>query len=179
MGQDSVQSIKCEYSLTYILDQFNWHDGLQQSPNPFSLYSPEALSCQYATAIDAKNALILRQSAITADIGLFLEFLIPKINIYATDKVQLINIRQDLDYIHEECARQQIRLPFSDLEWSRLADHPNGLSFTDQNRHKDFSWKISIMDIGEYSYAQDAGLQFLNDPASLIDNRLPRLRSQR
>ena len=114
-----------------------------------------------------------------ADIGLFLEFLIPKVKIYATDNVQLINICQDLDYIHEECICQQTELPFSDLEWCRSTDHPCGLSFTDKNRHKEFSWKGSIINIGEYSDARAVGLQFLNDPAALIDNRFPKLRSQK
>ncbi len=52
---------------------------IQILPNPVLLYSPQALAYQYAMIVDARNALILRQSAIVADIGLYLESLIPKI----------------------------------------------------------------------------------------------------
>lgn len=150
---------------------------MQPSPNP---YSPEALACQYATTIDAKNALVLRQSAIVADIGLFLELLIPKISIYETDRVKLINIHQHLDRIHQECISQQISIEFSDLEWRRSADHSCGLAFTNKNRHKEFSWRERIMAIGEYyNDARAVGQQFLNDPVSLVEHRFPALRSQR
>ncbi|KJA23427.1 hypothetical protein HYPSUDRAFT_54375 [Hypholoma sublateritium FD-334 SS-4] len=149
------------------------------SPNPFSRYSPEALARQYATTIDAKNALVLRQSAILADIGLFLELLIPKISIYETDRAKLTNIHQDLDYIHEECINQQINLQFSDLEWRRSADHACGLAFANRKRHSEFSWQERIIAIGEYyNDAQAVGQQFLADPACLIEHRFPALRSQ-
>lgn len=122
---------------------------------------------------------MLRQSAILADIGLFLELLIPKINTYVTDRVKLINVHQDLDYIHKECANRQIDMQFGDLEWRRSDDHPCGLAFTNKNRHTDFSWKERIIHIGEHHDAQAVGQQFLNDPAALIDNRFPPIRSQR
>ncbi|KJA25461.1 hypothetical protein HYPSUDRAFT_199625 [Hypholoma sublateritium FD-334 SS-4] len=48
--------------------QWNRASTLPSSSNPFSCSSPEDLECQYAIAIDAKNALTLRQLAIVADI---------------------------------------------------------------------------------------------------------------
>lgn len=114
-----------------------------------------------------------------ADIGLFLEMLIPKINTHATDKVKLINIHRDLDYIHEACSNRQINIQFSDLEWRRSAVHPCGLAFTDENRHKEFSWRERIIEIDDYHDAEAVGLQFLDDPTSLMDNRFPALRTQR
>lgn len=114
-----------------------------------------------------------------ADIGLFMEILIPKINLYTTDRIKLINILQHVDYIREECISQQINIQFGDLEWHRSADHPCGLAFTDRNRYKEFSWRERVKEIGEYNDAQAVGLHFLNDPATLIDNRFPALRSQR
>lgn len=146
---------------------------------PFSIFSPETLACQYATTVDAKNALVLRQSAIVADIGLFLELLIPKVNVYATDTVMLTSIQQDLELLRQECIARHIDLPFNDLEWGRSPDHPCGLAFTNEGRHQNFSWQDKTMDVSEYSDARAVGLQFVNDPASIIDNRLPTLRLQR
>lgn len=152
---------------------------IQSPSNPFSLYSPDALAYQFATTIDAKNAITLRQSAIVADIGLYLQLLIPKINTYAIDKVKLIRIHQDLDYIYEECVSQQLNLQFSDLEWRRSANHPCGLAFIDANRHEEFSWQERIIEIGECDDALAVGMQFLGDPTALMENRFSKLRSQR
>lgn len=113
------------------------------------------------------------------DIGLYLELLIPKINIYATDKVRLIGIHKDLDDIAQECVNQQIKLPFRDIEWSRSADHPCGLAFIDRKRHQEFSWRERILGIGEYADAHARGSHFLDDPIALMENRLPALKSQK
>ena len=140
---------------------------------------PETLAYQYAIIIDAKNALTLRQSAVIADIGLYLELLIPKINVYAMDAVKLISAHQDLDYIHQECVNRHFKLQFSDLEWRRSESHPCGLAFIHNKRHQEFSWQKKMLEFNGYSDAQAVGLQFLNDPAAVIENRLPALRSQR
>ncbi len=129
--------------------------------------------------VDARNALILRQSAIVADIGLYLESLIPKINLYAIDNAHLVSVREELDRICQECEDRKITLQFNDLEWSRSAKHPAGLSFLDDKRHRDFSWYETTMLIDTYSDARAVGLHFLSDPTALMENRLPRLNSQR
>lgn len=121
----------------------------------------------------------MRQSAIATDIGLYLELLIPKVNLYATDKVTLSSICQDLDYIRQECASQKVKLQFGDLEWSRSAKHPSGLAFMDDNRHQGFCWQETTMLIDTYSDALAVGSQFLKDPTALIENRLPNLRLHR
>ncbi|KJA21686.1 hypothetical protein HYPSUDRAFT_55385 [Hypholoma sublateritium FD-334 SS-4] len=165
-----------------LYDSIRW-DGLlslsEISSNPFSRYSPQTLARQYAVVIDARNALLLRQAAIVADIGLYLQLLTLKVNLYATDKANLASIHRDLEYIREECVRQKVKLPFGDLEWSRSAKHPSGLAFVHDDRHQDFCWQEITMLLHTYSDARAVGFQFLDDPASLIENRLPKLRSHR
>lgn len=138
----------------------------------------EALAHRYALVVDAKNALMLRQSAILVDIGLCLESLVPMINLHATDEVKLKTIRQELKNIRQACDYHQIKLEFGDLEWHRSAKDSWGLAFVDDKRYQDFSWKKSTMAIDECSDIRASGAQFLNDPAALIENRLPKLRSR-
>lgn len=114
-----------------------------------------------------------------ADIGLYLESLIPKTNLYTLDNARLASVLQDLDCIRRECADRKIALQFNDLEWSRSATHSAGLSFLDDKRHQDFCWQDTTMLIDTYSDARAIGLQFLNDPAALIENRLPKLTTHR
>lgn len=160
--------------------QLFFSDCFQDTPSPFSFSSYEELQRQYAVTVDAKNAIILRQSAILVDIGHCLEVLRPKINLYAMDTVMLASAHADLEYIHSECLSQKIHLNFCDLEWHRSAQSPNGLAFVDDKRHPTFRWKERIITFGDHHEAEKAaGLQFLKDPAALIEGRLPRLGFQR
>lgn len=143
--------------------------------NPFSLYSPQALAHQYAVVIDARNALVLRQSAIIADIGLHLESLAPKVNLYTMDTATLYSVLQDLEYIRKECVNQKVKLQFGDLEWSRSTKHPAGLAFVDDDRYPDFCWQESTTLIDTYRDARSIGLHFLKDPTALTENQLPKL----
>lgn len=145
---------------------------------PSSLYLPEALAYRYALAVDAKNALMLRQSAILTDVGICLESIIPMINLYSTDEVRLTNIHQDLEDIRQACDKHQIKLQFGDLEWHRSAKDPCGLAFVDDKRYQGFSWKESTMAIDGCGGAQVIGLRFVKDPAALVENRLPKGRRQ-
>lgn len=147
--------------------------------NPFLLQSHEALERHYSIVVDAKNAVSLRQSAILADIGLCLGLLIPKIHLYAKDRVLLASIYEDLDYIHQECSNRQIELSFDSLEWFRSADSPYGLGFVDDKRHQSFCWREKKLAINNYNAARAVALQFLGDPAALMEDRLSQLKMQR
>lgn len=151
---------------------------MQASSNTGSLDFPAQLAHRYALIVDAKNALTLRQSAILADVGICLESLMPKINLYAMDEVKLLGIFKDLADIRQACDNHQIQLQFGDLEWHRSVTDPCGLAFVDDKRYKDFSWKDSAIAIDQFSDAQAAGRRFLRDPAALTENRLPKPKSQ-
>lgn len=146
--------------------------------NTSPLYPIEVLERQYSVAIDAQNALALRRSAVVADIGLCLELLIPKINLYAKDTVMLSSVSEDIASIYRQCSQQQLDLHFDHLERLRTPT-PYGLAFVDDKRHQSFCWQTSKIIIDGYREARAVGLRFLKDPAALIENRLPKLRSQR
>lgn len=121
--------------------------------------------------IDASNALILRNTIALTDIGYHLGQAAAVLSRYDVDTAVLASIKNDIDYIEAESARQGIHLNFYALEHHRSTNSNCGLSFLEEHH-------LLYTDLEPFLEATRSFRQFsagyLADPSSLRDHRLLR-----
>lgn len=123
-------------------------------------------------AIDAQNALLLRQSTIVTDIGISLEMLTSQLCIYDKDIAKLVSLKEELGFLVQANSERDLDLDFDILENFRSSFPPYKSSFTEQ--HRSLYRNIQPLVDGKRD-AQAVGFFFLKDPMSLREYRLPPL----
>ena len=135
------------------------------------LASPAAddLQRQFIAIVDARNALVLRQYAVTADIGLCLQSLDTKLRLYAKDEAALSSAMESIGRIKQQAAKWKLDIPFHDLEHypSLLSNY--GACFKQRNRRL---FEEAQLLSGKYKLFQRMAYHFMKDPAALVDHRL-------
>lgn len=123
------------------------------------------------TVVNAKNALMFRQYAILADIGICLEFLDDKISVYFQDQATLSSAIQDADYIKDEAYKRKIDIPFHGLE-----HHPSLIRRCKPAFKEEFHrvYEDAQPLSGKYKHFQRMAHHFMDDPAALSERRLPK-----
>lgn len=125
----------------------------------------------FQVVIDAQNAMLLRQSAVLADIGMSLEMLTSQMRLYDKDKAKLVCIRDEMDRLMQACSDRHLNLNFEILERYRSSVPPYTPSFIEMNQL--LYWEKQPL-IDSRRDAQTAGLKFLQDPMALREYRLPK-----
>lgn len=120
--------------------------------------------------IDAKNALLLRLSTTTVDMGATLEVLTSQLCLYDTDNARLTSIKKELKLLMEVSSERELDLDFNFLEKYRSSIAPYESSFTEKN-HLLYYNVQPLIDAGRDARA--ASLHFLKDPMSVREYRLP------
>lgn len=143
--------------------------------SPFTSFSRENLERYFGKLIDARNAIALRQSALAIDIGDCLRALDTKLRLYAKDDVFLKTAAHEVYLIEQESLVRDLKINFFGLELLRsMTRNPSyGSSFLEKESIL-FSSTRHVLRTRE-----DAGRitsQFLADPYSLVEHRLPLLR---
>lgn len=120
---------------------------------------------------NAKAALMFRQYAILADIGICLDFLSDKMCVYLKDQAILSSAIDDSENIKVEADKWKINIPFHALE-----HYPSQLrrykpSFREQYRSV---YEETEPMTGKYQHFQRMAHRFIKDPAALAERRLPK-----
>ncbi len=63
-----------------------------------------------------RNALLLRQTAVSTDIGIALELLTPKLRLYSKDKAVLASVYNEMSSMKQESADRGLDIRFYSLE---------------------------------------------------------------
>lgn len=135
----------------------------------FLTWTPDALKHYFEIAVDAENALLLRQSALVTDIGVCLEILTAQLSLYDRDKATLGCLKDDIHFLKEACAAKHLDIDFAAVANLRSLSPPHQLSF--RERHQNLYWEVRPR-IARHEDAQAAGYKFLEDPLALREYRL-------
>ncbi|KAF8174253.1 hypothetical protein BJ912DRAFT_931544 [Pholiota molesta] len=111
-------------------------------PGPFSSFSVEELERYFAAAIDTKNALQLRNTAVKADIGDSLGLLLPNLRLYDHGHALLSTVLDELYLLRGECSRRHIDLDYHALESFRYMFPLHTLSVLERYRPCSPHWKM-------------------------------------
>lgn len=138
--------------------------------SPFSSLSAGDLERYFVAAVDAKNALQLRNSIVAVDIGDALEYLAPKLSMYGRDEAALETAFEDMRLIRAECSSRSLHLDFFSLEFFRRRLPLHRPSVLERYNSLFFAAERAI---DERADAQRAAWKYLKDPCSLKEHRLP------
>ncbi len=133
-------------------------------------WPPEVLEQHFGMIVDAKNALLLRQSTTITDMGTSLEMLTSQLSLYDKDTARLVSLKEELQLLMKAVFERELDLDFDVLENYRSSIPPYNLSFTEGNQAL-YCTVRPIIDAQRDARA--AALDFLKDPMALRDYRLP------
>ncbi len=152
-----------------------------QGSNPIRNYLSglhrDVISEYFAAAVDIRNALALRKSVITIEIGRLLGELSETFVRFDKDTSVVQAIDGEIRAMKEAVRQNGVDINFIALEYSRSTHKPElGQSFYEKHR-------FLVPDIQEYVQTHDnasaAAKQFFDDPFSLQEHRLSRFFSLR
>lgn len=129
----------------------------------------DILKRHFEAAIDAENALHLRQSAVLTDIGICLEILTAKLSIYDLDNATSSYIKDDIESLKRACAARELKFNYTSLANLRSIVPPYHLSF--REKHQNLYWEVRQHDARRRD-AKAAALNYLQDPLALREYRL-------
>lgn len=138
----------------------------QGSPLP-----QEAVILAFNALIDANNALILRNTIDLTDIGFYLGQAAAVLSRYDGDIAAQLSIREKIEYLEVESARQGMYINFYAMEHHRSSDSAYGLSFLEEH-HLLYASLDPFLAATRTFRGFAAG--YLDDPPSLRDHRLLR-----
>ena len=142
-------------------------------PSLFSSASAEELGHYFSAAVDAENAIRLRESALLADIGDCIEVLSTKLKFYDRDQAIYKRAADECELIRGEADSRDLDINFFGVEYhrryNRLHSEDHSESFMEANNLK-FHKIQPILDSKKIStyLAED----FLRDPMALREHRL-------
>ena len=137
-----------------------------------SSLSYEGIERYFNALIDASDAIQLRKIAVSVDIAECLKILDSKLSMYCKDAVFLSSAAYEIQLIEEESLMRNLGINFYGLEMCRSLsqDPPYGLSFMEN--HSDINSSITLT-LQTQPDLHRATRQFIEDPFSLTEHRLP------
>ena len=134
----------------------------------FSSSSPKEITRYFAAAVDAENAIRLRESALLVDIGDCVELLTSKLKLYDQDRAVSKRASDEIKLIKKESKARNLDINFYGLEYFRRA---NQLDESFREEHGEIYHDLEpILDMKEFSTS--LALKFLEDPMALREHRL-------
>ncbi|KAF9473558.1 hypothetical protein BDN70DRAFT_937349 [Pholiota conissans] len=164
MGEEAIAT----YESVRVKESFFRLEGPRR--NPFSEMSVKELMKHYGAAVDVKNAIHVRKSAIGVDIGRYLEMMTAKCSMYEQDGATLQSALFDMTCIREACRERGLELDFYNLEFRRHITSLEGVSVME--KYMSLIGRMEIL-LAQTAHSQEAAEQFFEDPASLREHRLP------
>lgn len=137
-------------------------------PSLFSSSSAEELTHYFSAAVDAEHAIRLRESALLADIGDFIELLASKLKLYDQDRAVGKRVSDEVDLIRKESEVRNLDINFYGLEYYRRT---NNLGESFMEEHSEVYHDMEpILEAKEFSTS--LARRFLGDPMALREHRL-------
>lgn len=117
-----------------------------------------------------KNALLLRQTAVTTDIGIALELLAPKLRLYFRNKAILASVYDEIRSIKQESLDHQLDIRFYALEYVSSAS-ASGHDSSSAEKVKEAGQAAKPF-FDKHEATRAAALHFFTDPQALLENRI-------
>lgn len=138
------------------------------APNPPSPRLVAELEKRFIDLVCAKNALLLRQTAIATDIGIALELLTLQLQFYLKDTATLASVYEDINSVKQELAASSHHIRFYALEYLPSSS-PYDSSLLEKVQETGREAQPSF---DRYKASRAAGLRFMKDPQALLEGRL-------
>lgn len=123
----------------------------------------------YNSLIDTRNAIIIRQSLVLADIGICLQQLLIKLDAYDSGDATKLSVDNEIKGLERENRERKLRINFYGLESHRSACSRYGPSFLQE--HSLLFLRLQPF-LPPKAPFEAAAYAFLKDPSALRERRL-------